>query len=171
MYTVQTQNSYCINLLLQINPAILHWTANFHFKYWIIVTQTRRHDLGELYSYLSSRIANATSSAHFRKGGRNVQYPAMYPNQLPPSIDSRVTLSMLPGWWWVGIMMGISPEQHALWEEHLPYLGSLYGTYVDFRSRVLLWTQTEGKNGGGLGTRLAHTHICVVRFWWKRLTL
>ena len=28
-----------------------------------------------------------------------------------------------------------------------------------FRSRVLLWMQTEGKNGGGLGTRLVHMMV------------
>lgn len=43
----------------------------------------------------------------------------------------------LPGWWWVGILKGIWPQQHALWEGQLPCMEEFYCTFVHMCSTDL----------------------------------
>ena len=53
----------------------------------------------------------------------------------------------------------------------IPWIGRSTVFSLVLRSRVLLWTQTEGKNGGGLGTRLTRhfDHSILWFYWWWML--
>ena len=81
-----------------------------------------------------------------------------------PALDSRPYLDRNYSSWLV-IYLNISPSpptstSHPLTWWMLPGLPRFSPVFC---SRVLLWTQTEGKNGGGLGTRLVILGIIVMK--------
>ena len=81
------------------------------------------------------------------------------------------------------VVLAVGPYVHlaSTWHHSHDECSQAFPVFLPvFRSRVLLWTQTEGKNGGGLGRRLVyqcnlHSVVSISLItsgkWWSACAL
>ena len=73
--------------------------------------------------------------------GANIPLLHRKKDQTVPVICLSLLCPTLLGWWWVEIIKGVWPQQHALGEGYLPCMEMV----------------------------TVNLHVCVVLVWWKRL--